>query len=260
MRNVLAFTAVWVTLVAVPAIDATAHPRGGPAVPAALSSSLARSAALEVCEVTKRSRRHPRHRRRRASMAQEHYAQLKVGRFNPDGPADDGLYLGFATGTEFDQRLTVGFHVDYARRTFVEEVRVAEEVDPTGNVVRRSYRSLDTSSNLVPLSVQVGVRLPGSQTVTPFVGAGLAYNILVNEIVDFERRIDDVNAYGGFGWQLTGGLVAPISPNARLMGEFTWSDGDVSRDIDHYVAGLPVRETIDVSGVGVRLGFEFNLR
>ena len=106
--------------------------------------------------------------------------------------------------------------------------------------------------------MSLGLRLPSSRTLTPFIGAGVTYQVLVNEVRDYENGVEFANTYGGPGWQVYGGLMMPITTQARLLGELMYNEATVSRNVDSFQLGLPVRETIDVSGVGLRFGVEFH--
>jgi hypothetical protein len=183
---------------------------------------------------------------------------LKFGTYDPEGHPDAGRFFGLTTGVEFQNRFTVGFTLDYHRRSFIDETVIAESVDQNGNVIYTTVRRVDTSSNLIPLGVSLGLRLPGSRTLTPFVGAGVAYEILVNDVENHELGIRDTNVYTGPGWQLFGGLMVPVTSEVRLLGELWTNNATVRRDIDRYELGLPVGEKIDVGGFGARLGVEFH--
>ena len=203
-----------------------------------------------------RASRHPHYRTPRPDR--ENFVHLKFGTFDPEGDRNGGGFFGLSTGVELQNRITAGFTADFYRRSFTDETIIAESVDQNGNVITTSVRRLDTSSNLIPLGVALGFRLPGSRTVTPFVGVGVAYEVLVNEVRNYEQGIEDTNVYSGPGWQLFGGLLVPVSSDVRLMGELWANDATVSRNIDRYEQGLPVSERIDVDGFGARLGVEFH--
>jgi len=203
-----------------------------------------------------RHARRSRHHRQHGAPGLESFVQIKLGTFDPTGAAEDGIFFGLTTGVELDARVQLGFTFDLYRRAFAEEMALAEEIDLHGNVVRTTVRTLDTASTLIPLGVSLGFRLPVGDSVTPFIGVGVAYEILVNELSDFETGQEFTNVYGGPGWQVFGGVLAPLSRQTRFFGELLVNDAEVSRDIDAYVRGLPVRETIDVSGFGARLGLE----
>jgi hypothetical protein len=53
-----------------------------------------------------------------------------------------------------------------------------------------------------------------------------------------------------------GGLLLPLTSEVRVLGELWYNDATVGRDVDRYVAGLPVSERIDVGGLGARVGLE----
>lgn len=220
-------------------------------------------AMADDCDYPRRLSRRPRrpryHRDHRPPHEdREHFVNLKFGTFDPEGRANNGGFFGLATGVEFQNRLTAGFTLDYYRRSFTDETIIAESVDENGNLVTTSVRSLDTSSNLIPLGVALSLRLPGSRTLTPYAGVGVAYEIMVNEVHNYEQDIEDTSVFTGPGWQVFGGLLVPVTSDVRLMGELWANDATVRRNIDRYERGLPVTERIEVDGFGARVGVEFH--
>jgi hypothetical protein len=188
----------------------------------------------------------------------ENVVHLKFGTYDPEGDESGGAYFGLLTGVEFQNRVTIGFDLDVYRRSYSRETVIAETVDPMGNVITTTATSLATSSTLVPLGVSLGIRLPGSRTLTPYIGGAVAYEILVNQVRNYEFGVQATNVYGGPGWQVFGGLICPLTREVRLLGELGYNDAMVRRDIDRYTLGLPVGERIDVSGMSARAGIEFH--
>jgi hypothetical protein len=211
--------------------------------------------ALAICRTRSKSNVH--RQARGGSPTHTSFLNFKYGTYNPEGNVDGGSFFGFRTGAEFENRLTLAFNFDAFWRSYTEEALIAQETDPNGNLIRTSVTSLETSSTLIPLGVSLGLRLPGSRTLTPFIGVGIAYEILVNDVKDYQTGMEDTNVYGGPGWQVFGGLMFPITTNARFLGELWYNDAEVSRNVESYESGLPVREKVDVSGIGARLGVEF---
>ncbi len=202
--------------------------------------------------------RRPRHAQPRRPTDRQNFVHLKLGTYDPEGPENGGAFFGLVTGVEFQNRVTVGFDLDVYRRSYRQETLIAETVDPTGNVITTTATSLRTASTLVPLGISIGLRLPGSRTLTPYVGAAAAYEVLVNEVRNYDLGVEATNVYGGPGWKVYGGLLCPITREVRVMGELAYNDALVRRNIDRYALGLPVGERIDVSGLGARVGVEFH--
>lgn len=200
----------------------------------------------------------PRHAPPAPPLDRQNVVHLKFGTYDPEGSENGGAYFGLLTGVEFQNRVTIGFDLDIYRRSYSRETVIAESVDPTGNVITTTATSLATSSTLVPLGVSLGIRLPGSRTLTPYVGGAVAYEILVNEVRNYELGVEATNVYGGPGWQVFGGLICPLTREVRILGELGYNDAMVRRDIDRYTLGLPVGERIDVSGISARAGIEFH--
>ena len=200
----------------------------------------------------------PRQSPSRPPDDRENVVHLKFGTYDPEGSENGGAYFGLLTGVEFQNRVTIGFNLDIYRRSYSRETVIAETVDPTGNVITTTATSLATSSTLVPLGVSLGIRLPGSRTLSPYVGGAVAYEILVNQVRNYELGAEGTHVYGGPGWQVFGGLICPLTREVRLLGELGYNDAMVRRDIDRYTLGLPVGERIDVSGLSARAGVEFH--
>ena len=191
-------------------------------------------------------------------LDRQNVVHLKFGTYDPEGPENGGAYFGLLTGVEFQNRVTIGFDLDIYRRSYSRETVIAETMDPTGNVITTTATSLATASTLIPLGVSLGIRLPGSRTLTPYVGGAVAYEVLVNEVRNYELGVEATDVYGGPGWQIFGGLICPLTREVRVLGELGYNDSLVRRDIDRYALGLPVGERIDVSGLSARAGIEFH--
>ena len=62
--------------------------------------------------------------------------------------------------------------------------------------------------------------------------------------------------YGGWGWQVWGGLALPLSGRARLSAEVFRNGAEVSRDVYDGLLGYTVREKVTMDGTGLRFGVQ----
>lgn len=184
------------------------------------------------------------------------YFQVHGGVFDPDDAADNHWLLGFRAGQSYDA-VQLGVAADWSHRAFDEETVVAETVDPSGHVITESVRTLRTSSNLVPMMGFIQVMAPANLPVRPYFGLGGGYEALFLNSEDFRTGEEHSGTFGGWGWQAWGGAAVPMGPRTALTGEVFVNDATVRRDLDRFETGMPVRESVDVGGVGARVGLKF---
>ena len=205
-------------------------------------------------------RHYPRHRPQRWSEPAPSYrghgfAQFHGGSFDPDGAAENHLLVGFRAGQSYDA-VQIGMATDWAHRSFTEEAVVAETIDPTGHVVTTTVERLTTSSHLLPVMGFIQVAAPAELPVRPYFGLGGGYEALFLNSENFLTGEDHSGNFGGWGWQAWGGASLPLGPRSSLAGEVFANTATVRRNVDRFQLGQPVRESVDVDGVGLRVGVQ----
>ena len=71
-----------------------------------------------------------------------------------------------------------------------------------------------------------------------------------------ELPIEFDGTFGGWAWQVWGGLAIPLSGQGRLTGEVFVNNGEAHRDVDG-PPGITYRETVNLDGTGARFGVNF---
>jgi hypothetical protein len=177
---------------------------------------------------------------------------FRVGYFNPDD-AEDGITLGASFGRLFDEMVEVGLGVDVLYRNFTDDATVATSVLPDGTVVSTSVTKVEFSTLLLPIMLEVGVRIPVGPTKARISG-GLGYEILRIKEENFQLDVSDNRWYGGFTWQVGGGWMFGLGSSTYIFVEGFYRRAEVDRRTDDMIQGLPVREVVDTSGLGARVG------
>ena len=206
------------------------------------------------------------HRRTRSSLygaQRQSYLALKGGglRVGEDS-ATDGLFLGFEVGGSLENVFEIGFSADYYYRS-TENTLVHAHSD-FQDLPLQVVESDHTSAHLLPLGVTMRLRLPVSQSVSPFVSGTLAYEMLFLENVGGGGTGDPLldalaedETFTGFGWQAAAGLGIRLAPTVGLFGEAGYHWGSPSQGF--VIDGIPVDLKVDMDGAFVRGGLRFDI-
>ncbi len=201
-------------------------------------------------------RERPRYRDYNESRGTGAVSQVHAGFFDPTGDLGTGLVLGFRIGPEIDPHVQLGAAVDWWHKTEEQTIKVAGGSGPGGIGVEREIQLSSSSANLVPLLGYVQVGGDASMQVIPYVGAGAGFEWLNLNGDDPSGNSFEAN-YGGFGWQLWGGVAVPLSGRARFNAEVFGNGAELGRDVDFQDstgATLTGREIVKMNGVGMRAG------
>lgn len=108
------------------------------------------------------------------------------------------------------------------------------------------------NAHLIPAMLFVQATL-WERFLSPYVGIGGGYEWLLLRAEDF--RTDEVfsRTYSGPSWEWYAGVGLKMSRAARLDGELFYSAGTLGRDVLDANDRL-LKETVDMDGVGVRVG------
>jgi hypothetical protein len=181
------------------------------------------------------------------------WATVRGGFFDTEHVGRNDWMAGFkVTGTVSDF-LQIGISTDLQRRSEADRVRIEEFRDPSGNPVRTTVTTFESSSNLIPILGVVELR-PAVGPVRPYVGFGAGYEALVVEVRDFVTGIEYQDDFGGFGCQPYAGVGLVVARNAQVVGEVYRNFSTVSRTVRDIGTGALVDQEIDVDGVGFRAG------
>lgn len=182
------------------------------------------------------------------------FSEFKVGGINPND-ASYGNVFGASTGRKIDDRLYYGIGLDYYKSNYRRETTIAE-FDSGGIRFRETELELEFTTRILTTMGQLFYELKLGQN-TPFYfrsSAGVGLNFIWNEENNFLQDIDRTRFFWGIGWQLSAGLGIKISRSGLVFADVYYNDATASRTRERNQQGLPVSQTIDVSGFGIKVG------
>ena len=197
----------------------------------------------------------PRHYRSPARVTPV-TTQIHAGLFDPNEDLDAGFYGGFRIGPQVDPRVQIGLAMDWWHRSEDQEMALGT-YDWPGGELESSLILSQSTLDLVPLMVFVQVSGDENMSLIPYAGAGAGYQWLFLTSDDYLTYESYDETFGGFGWQVWGGLGIPLSGRTRLNGEVFYNGCEAASDVDVYLEeyGLvTVRDVVKMNGVGARIG------
>ena len=177
--------------------------------------------------------------------------EFQVGYLNPKG-TESGLIFGGNYGISFDELIDMSVGVSYFHRGYTKQSEIATEV-VNGIVVNTVEKTLEYSTTLLPISVNLNVHLPSYSLLSWFFGGSASYQFLFNTENNYEEGIKEKRTYRAFGWMLRGGAELMMGSRSSLFLEAFYNICKVKRN-EEKVAGLPIWEEVNVSGIGLRAG------
>ena len=178
---------------------------------------------------------------------------VKLGYFSPKD-VKPGFIGGVMLGSAVDENVDIGISVDYFSRAYKKDELVAKSVSQGGVVQSTMQRTMDFSTQVIPVMASILVKFSARMPFTFFLGGGLGYQLLFNKETNYAENVSERRFYKGFGWQAEGGAMYRIGRRSWFFGEVFYNSATPSRNKNKNSQGLPTWEQVDVSGVGVRLG------
>jgi hypothetical protein len=199
-------------------------------------------------------------------LSQSLYAQgrsqigIHAGYLNPKD-TDSGMIFGAMLISSFDEAVDVGFGFDVFQKSYSDQTHVASTV--SGDTYVTTQKTLvDYTRTAIPLYLSLKVKIPTvrSRNFGYFIRANLSYQFLISKEKNYEKDISETRKYKGLGWQVGAGLFYRIGSRSTLFGEGILNSCTVSRDVSNPTESLPVTERVNLSGLGLRIGVELDLR
>ena len=186
-------------------------------------------------------------------------SQLHGGYFNASSDNTAPFVIGMRAGPMVDQRLQLGFMVDWVHQTKNLSNILSTTVGPSGipvSVKEDSARALMNQAHLMVFTQISGWGLLG---FVPYVGVGGGYEFLVLSADNFVTGQSLQANFAGWAWQVWGGVGIPLGKRTKLNGELYVNQAEVGKTISD-VNGVSTRQTIDLNGVGIRVGLAWGYR
>ncbi|MBN1465816.1 hypothetical protein JXA02_08655 [candidate division KSB1 bacterium] len=178
----------------------------------------------------------------------------------------EGMLFGAAVISTFDDAVDIGFGLDIFQKSYSEQVEMATEQIGDTQTTTVATR-LDYKRTVLPLYASLKIKMPGlisrrtdSVIFGYFVRASLTYQFLFSEEKNYELNKSENRKYKGFGWQGGVGLYYRVGDRSTLIGEAIYNNCSVNRNITKETDALPQTERVDLSGLGLRLGVELDIR
>jgi len=180
---------------------------------------------------------------------------LEIGSFNAKA-TDPGIFLSFGSGKEFDERVELGVSLDLfvSDHTDEESVFIENPLDPYGPPIEQVVTNFESSVTMIPLMGNVLVRFPIEFPVIPYAGGGIGYTLLWYKFDNYDTGDSDTQAFGGFTYRLQAGAMYPLGSRSAFLAEIFMNGAKPSHKEETDI-GKPTRSEIDMSGLGIRIGF-----
>ncbi len=173
---------------------------------------------------------------------------------------DDGALFGLSYYSSVDEAVELGFGFDVYNRTYSKMSDVALDEDAITSV-QTEETLVDYSRSLVPLHFSLRIRYPSRYYKFGYFARGtFNYNLLFSKETNYETQTSEKRRFDGIGWLAGAGLFYRVGSKSTLIAEAFYSGGRVSRDIKTSKQSLPVSQRVDISGPGVRISVELDVR
>ncbi|MFN8588482.1 MAG: hypothetical protein U0704_11870 [Candidatus Eisenbacteria bacterium] len=190
----------------------------------------------------------------RSTLGTSSVSQIHVGFYDPDGDAEKRFLVGIRGGPMLDEHIQIGVGVDWAHKTEKTSSVTHSEIGPGGTPIEVRTDLSSASSNFFPIMGFVQISADDDLGVVPYFGAAAGYQVLSLTADNYLTGDSYDGTFGGWGWQLWGGAALPLSGRTRVTGELYVNGGELNRDVDNVLNDTTYRETVNVDGMGLRLG------
>ncbi|TMQ71344.1 MAG: hypothetical protein E6K80_05885 [Candidatus Eisenbacteria bacterium] len=182
------------------------------------------------------------------------FSQLHIGIQDVDGSEHPGVVVGFRGGLAVDPNVQIGGQVEWRHRGNSDTQVLSESAGPGGTSITVQRDLARSSSDLIPVMGLIQIGGSGA-TAMPYFGLAGGVEILHLSAEDFPTGEQFDGNFAGFGWQGWAGVSMPLSGQARVNVEAFYNGAtDLSRDVDDPTTGETLRESVDMSGAGARVG------
>ena len=183
---------------------------------------------------------------------------LKAGYFNPKG-SKAGFIFGGNYSWVIDESVDIGIGVDYFRKNYTKETKIAQSVSAGGTVENQIVTDAEFTTNILPIYGVLNIKFPAGTYLDYFVSGGLGYEMLFSKEQTYgENSFNKTRFYSGFKWLLSAGIMYRIGSRSSFLVEAFYDGTKVSRD-KKVEQGAPIRYEVDLSGFGIRCGIRMGI-
>lgn len=182
---------------------------------------------------------------------------ISAGYMNPKD-AKAGLVAGAGLGIGLDESVDLGLAVDFFHKNYSEETEVAQ-VSQEGMASQLYVTEVEYTRTILPIMLTVNVKIPTSRYFGYFIRGGLGYEFLFSKEKNFKENTQGSRNFSGMGWKFAGGVFYHVGSRSTLIANVFYNSCEVNRDVKESHQGLPVKERVDISGLGFRVGVSVDL-
>lgn len=112
------------------------------------------------------------------------------------------------------------------------------------------------TANLIPAMAFLQVQLTQKFFLAPYLGIAGGYEWLYMSAKDYRTDAHTSLTYSNVAWEWWAGMGLRLTRSTRVDGEAFYHGATLGRDITDG-SGLKLKETVDLSGIGLRVGLNF---
>lgn len=177
---------------------------------------------------------------------------VSAGYLNPKD-TKHGMLFGLSVGKAFDEAVDIGLGLDVFHTSYTEETTVAKTVD-NGMTIEKTMTSVEYSRTILPLTLNVNVKVPAGRYFGYYFRGGLNYEFLFSKEKNYKLNITENRNFGGMGWHGAAGIYYLIGSRSTFIANVLYNNCTVKHDLQKSVEGLPITEKVNLSGLGFRVG------
>ncbi len=178
---------------------------------------------------------------------------VEVGYRNPKA-TQSGFSVGGVYGVAADEAVDLGVGFDFFRRKYTRETEVASQDFPSGVHETTVQRELEYTTTILPIYGFLTIKMPINYSSSVYLEGALGYTFLFSDERNYEEQVEAKRTYHGMSWRMGGGLMHRIGSRSYLKLGVFYHSAEVSREKEESPRGLPIWKSVDLSGIGVRVG------
>jgi hypothetical protein len=177
---------------------------------------------------------------------------LHAGYFSPKD-TKHGMLFGATLGKAFDESVDIALGLDVFHTSYTDEAEVAKTVE-NGITMTKTVTSVEYSRTILPITLNVNVKVPAGRYFGYHFQGGLNYDLLFSKEKNYKQNVTENRSFGGLGWHGAAGIYYLIGSHSTLIANLFYDNCTVKHSLDESIEGLPVTEKVNLSGLGFKIG------
>lgn len=201
-----------------------------------------------------------------AGFAQQTNSTLRLGYFGPQ-VTEGGFVLGYQWNRIVDENVSVGFEMDWFKKTYTDE-RLVNELNSfnsnSGQIGELNELRAKTNLHDFPMMFTMSLTFPLEHRLKVFAEGGLGLDFLFVYYRSYQNPDDDnLKLAADFSWRLGAGLMYPLGRRSDILFSIDYHSSEPSWEYevtDNTKPSAPKKvfvRSYDMSGFMARLGFRF---